>query len=185
MLPLVDIARRLDGLAKGATRGGAMQSASRTVTAPAKPIAAPSTNRQVLEPPSQSVQLYDVEQPAALWAALLEQLGTQQVRLQLGRSIRQSFQPPSALLATFPAGGEAARDYCCDSNRSAKLEEMLKKLTGKQLALRFEIEANGEAVVNVPKAVQQRQTALLNPLAKAIMEQLSGQLVHIDEGFGG
>ena len=185
MLPLVDIARRLDGLAKGATRGGSMQSASRTVTAPAKPIAAPSTNRQVLEPTSQSVQLYDVEQPAALWAALLDQLGTQQVRLQLGRSIRQSYVPPSALLATFPAGGEAARDFCSDSNRSAKLEEMLKKLTGKQLALRFEIEANGEAVVNVPKAVQQRQTALLNPLAKAIMEQLSGQLVHIDEGFGG
>ncbi|HQR08711.1 MAG TPA: DNA polymerase III subunit gamma/tau [Gemmatales bacterium] len=187
MLPLVDIAKRLDGLAKGATRGGAMQSASRTMTAPAKPVAAPSATRQTFEmpAPSAALQLYDVEQPAALWAALLEQLGSQQISLQLGRSNRQTFVPPGALLVTFPSGSESTKDFCSDSNRSAKLEEMIKKLTGKAIALRYEVATNGAPVTVVPKAVQQRQMALRAPLAKAVMEQLAGQLVHIDDGFGG
>ncbi|MFT3880335.1 MAG: DNA polymerase III subunit gamma/tau [Gemmatales bacterium] len=187
MLPLVDIAKRLDGLAKGATRGGAMPSASRTTTTPpVKPVAAPSTNRQTVEvpAPTSAGQLYDVEQPAALWAALLEQLGSQQISLQLGRSIRQTFVPPGALLVTFPAGSESTKDFCTDSNRSAKLEEMIKKLTGKAIALRYEVANDGAPVTVVPKAVQQRQMALQAPLAKAVMEQLAGQLVHIDDGFG-
>jgi hypothetical protein len=62
---------------------------------------------------------------------------------------------------------------------------MIKKLTGKAIALRYEVANDGAPVTVVPKAVQQRQMALQAPLAKAVMEQLAGQLVHIDDGFGG
>lgn len=185
MLPLVDVARRLDGLAKGAGRGSPMPSSARVVSPPAKPINAPSTSRLTVEAPPQPLQSYPLEEPEQLWAALLEQLGNNsQVRFQLQRSIKRSYQPPSALLVTFPAGEDGARDYCSDANRCSKLEDMLKKLAGKAVALRFELAVDANAPAVVPRATQLKQQAMQVPLAKAVMEQLAGQIVHIDAGFG-
>lgn len=184
MLPLADVAHRLDGLARGASRGSPMTSASRSTTAPAKSQSAPLARQPILEPPAPA-QLYSLEQPEALWAAFLEAVGTQsQVRFQLDRSVKRSFQPPGALLVTFPAGDDGAKDFCSDGNRCARLEDILKKLTGKSVALRFEVAGETQAGAAVPRAIQQKQKALQVPLAKAVMEQLGGQIVHIDDGFG-
>ena len=105
-------------------------------------------------------------------------------RFQLERSIKRSYQPPAALLVTFAAGDEGPRDYCSDSNRCAKLEEMLKKLAGRNVALRYEMAGEAATGATVPRAVQQKQLAMQVPLAKAVVDLLGGQLVHIDDGFG-
>lgn len=187
LLPVSEIAKQLEGMAKGAVRGGSMTGASRsTATSIAKPIPAPSTSRLVSELPAPAkMELIPPQQHEVVWAALLEQLGNQsQIRFQLERAVRTSFQPPTALLVSFPPGCESSRDYCSDANRCAKLEEMLKKITGESVALRFDIANDMETKAFVPKAVQQRMDVMSVPLAKAVVEQLGGQLVHMDEGFG-
>ncbi len=90
---------------------------------------------------------------------------------------------PAALLVSYAPEDHGARDYCSDANRCARMEEMLKKLTGKNIALRFDIASDVAAANNIPKAVLQRQMILQVPIAKAIIEQLGGQLVHMDDNF--
>lgn len=185
MLPLADVARRLEGMAKGASRGTPMNSTARLTPPPAKP--APSTARLTpeLPLPASPPQDYSLDNIPELWNALLADLGERStMRLRLERTVKQVFVPPGAMLVTFPANGEAERDFCNDSNRLADLELRLRKLAGRSVALRFDISSEGAGTPVVPRAVQQKQQVLQVPLAKAIMEQLGGQLVHLDDGFG-
>ena len=106
------------------------------------------------------------------------------MRMQLSRAIRYAHVPPAALLVSFAPGQESSRDYCSDSNRCAKLEDILKKLTGKNTAIRFDIAQDVTVAATLPKAMLQKQQVMQVPLAKAIIDHLGGQLVHMDDGFG-
>jgi DNA polymerase III subunit gamma/tau len=187
MLPLADVAKRLEGFAKGAGRPTPMTSSARITTPPPAAIPAPSTARVTTLPlPSASSQqeIIAPDEVEKLWPALLERVGSGSVlHGQLSRSIRQTFQPPAAVLVSYRPEDSGARDYCSEARRCAQMEEMLKKLCGKNVALRFDIAGDVAAANNVPKAVHQRQQLLQVPLAKAIIEQLGGQLVHMDDGF--
>jgi DNA polymerase-3 subunit gamma/tau len=191
MLPLADVAKRLEGFAKGASRPSPMTSSARITTpapaAVAKAIPTPSTSRQTTLPIPEStgrVELIAPEETDKLWDAFIHQVGgTSVLGGQLNRSIRRTFQAPAALLVSYAPEDMGARDFCSDANRCARMEEMIKKLTGKNIALRFDIASDVAAANNVPKAVLQRQKILQVPIAKAIIEQLGGQLVHMDDNF--
>ncbi len=182
LLPLAEVARRLDGLAKGAGRGTPMPAASR-VTAPAEPA------RQIAASPVTTPPLkknYSLNKPEELWPDLLDALGNNsQHRFQLEKAIRRTVVPPAGLIIGFPQGCEPEKEFCADSTRSVKLEDTLKKMTGQQVAVRFEMVQDSVAEKKGPPRAQQTKQALQQmPLAKAIMDELGGQLVYMDEGFG-
>jgi DNA polymerase III subunit gamma/tau len=202
LVPLAEVARKLDGLAKGASRGAPMPSASRvTPPHPAPPLSGREPIPQAIKS-SDEVEpngvasssfhsgariekaAYTLDSPRELWSALLDNVSNH-FRFQLESAVQQKFIPPSGLMVGFPPGCEIQKDFCSESTRLGKMEETLRKLTGQSVSLRFEIIRDAAPVAkSAPKAVQQKQVLQQMPLARAIMEQLGGQLVSMDDGFG-
>jgi DNA polymerase-3 subunit gamma/tau len=188
LMPLAEVARRLDGMAKGASRGSPMPSASRVTSPTPTPRVisqvngiSSSTFESTATPTKPGLALQNTRE---LWQAVLENLGMQ-YRLQLEPAIQQRFVPPNALIVGFPPGCEVQKDFCADSDRSAKIEAILNRLTGQNVALRFEIVRDAAPVTKAaPRALQQKQILEKHPLARAVMEHLGGQLVSMDDGFG-
>jgi len=105
------------------------------------------------------------------------------------RSARQRLMPPASLVIGFPANGTKDRDHCMDSSRTGRLEEVLKKLTGRAVTVRYELLPESESPpapeeVRAPRPAQLRQAALQEPLVKGAVEKLGAQLLKADEGFG-
>jgi len=198
LMPLAEVAKRLEGMAKGANRGSPMPSASRVTAYP------PSGGRgQVMQRPARSESgangsnsstfrsgaieskpAHSLENPRVLWVALLENMGNS-YRFQLEPAVQHKFVPPNGLIIGFPPGCEVQKDFCSDAARTSRMEEAIKKLTGQSVTLRFEIVRDAAPVAKAaPKAVLQKQILQKIPLAQAIIDQLGGQLVTMEEGFG-
>jgi DNA polymerase-3 subunit gamma/tau len=192
MLPLAEVAKRLDGLAKGASRGRPVPTASR-ITSEANVMANPP--QPVVE--SFRVSINGEIKPAApenlsvdrlpeLWQAVLGSFAsTSPHRAMLEKSTAQCFVPPNGLLVSFPRNCQDAKEFSAESSRCSRLEEVLKKLTGQTVLVRFEL-GQEEFVPekSIPKAQMMKQTLQQVPLAKALMEHLGAQVVDMDEGFG-
>jgi DNA polymerase-3 subunit gamma/tau len=190
LLPLTEIAQRLEAMAKGASRTAPMPSALRQTTETDLVRTAPEI-QSPLESPNGAVRAPSITRLSLdnlpeVWMALLDSFGPQSPhRAQLEKSIRQQFAPPNGILIGFPQDYEAEKTYCSDSSRCAKLEEALRRITGQTVVVRFELLVNQVAgKQDLPKAQAQRQAVQQVPIAKALMEQLGAQLVQMEEGFG-
>ena len=101
---------------------------------------------------------------------------------------------PNTLVLRFPVGYNPEREHCQEPARVARIEELLRKLTGRAWNLRIE-SVSGSAAASPPPAAaetvtsqsryrRQRAEALQEPLVKRATEVLGAQIVLVDEGFG-
>ena len=99
---------------------------------------------------------------------------------------------PNSLVLRFPADYNTARDHCQEPNRVAKIEEILRKITGRSWTVRVEgggtappAEAPPQAEPPAPVARRNhRAEAEKEPLVKRALDALGAQIVRVEEGFG-
>jgi DNA polymerase-3 subunit gamma/tau len=100
---------------------------------------------------------------------------------------------PNALVLRFAAAYNQARDYCQEPERLARVEEALRKVTGRPWSLRVEpspsneaVPASGVAEDGPPPRPRRsaRDEAEKLPLIRRAMDALDARLVRVDEGFG-
>jgi DNA polymerase-3 subunit gamma/tau len=128
-----------------------------------------------------------------IWQELCAQLGPI-LGSRLQRADIPAISGPNTLVIRFNAAYNSERDYCSDPTRVARMEEVLRKLTGLPCQLRVE-SAGGRALANSPETAdepeqsvsryrRQRAEAVQEPLLKRAIDVLGAQIVQVDEGFG-
>jgi DNA polymerase-3 subunit gamma/tau len=133
------------------------------------------------------------ETMAEVWQEVLQQVGPM-LASDLEKAEIPAISGPNALVLRFPVGYNPEREHCQEPARVARVEELLRKLTGRAWNLRIE-SLGGNAAASPPPAAEetvssqsryrrQRAEALQEPLVKRAMELLGAQIVHVDEGFG-
>jgi DNA polymerase III subunit gamma/tau len=94
---------------------------------------------------------------------------------------------PKTLVLRFPAQYNHAYEYCKDSTRVKHVEGVLKRLSGQDWVVRFELEVGTPKREPDPPPLSNRERerrALESPLLGRIVGQLEGRLLKMDEGFG-
>lgn len=95
----------------------------------------------------------------------------------------------------FPADYNQSREHCQEPTRLAKIEEALKKLSGRPWTVKIEgasgptapksIAAVEAAPVPAPRPRRNaRAEAEKEPLVQRAVESLGAQIVRVDDGFG-
>jgi DNA polymerase-3 subunit gamma/tau len=117
----------------------------------------------------------------------------------LGRDLEKAGIPaifgPNTLVLRFPVDYNQSREHCQEPTRLARVEEALRKLTGRSWILRVETRnspgagpkgtvAEAEAASGVRPRRDERAEAEKDPLVKRALEVLGASLVRVDEGFG-
>ncbi|HVK12214.1 MAG TPA: DNA polymerase III subunit gamma/tau [Gemmataceae bacterium] len=106
---------------------------------------------------------------------------------QLSRAESPAIIGPKTLVLRFGPGYTREYDYCKDGARSRLVEGLLKKVTGQEWSLRFELDVAAAAVVPTTPVLSNRERerrALETPLLSRIVAGLEGRLLKMDEGFG-
>jgi hypothetical protein len=127
-----------------------------------------------------------------MWPGIMSQLGPM-LAGNLNKSERVAISGPKTLVLTFPPRYNHERDYCQEATRVARIQDVLRKVTGQSRNIRVEA-VSGEDVVPLRNADpieratssyrRQRAEAGQEPLVKRAMDQLGAQIVHVDDGFG-
>ncbi len=130
----------------------------------------------------------------SLWPRILSKVGS-----LLARDLEKAGLPaifgPNALAIQFPSAYNQAIEQCQAPGSVARLEEALRKVTGRTWTLRFEITTPAPtapppsvAEVELPPAARPRrdfrEEAEQHPLVRRAKEVLGGQVMRADEGFG-
>jgi DNA polymerase-3 subunit gamma/tau len=106
---------------------------------------------------------------------------------QLARAGLPAIIGPKTLVLRFGPGYTHEYEYCKDGGRSRHVEALLKKVTGQDWSLRFELDANAPVAVPTAPVLSNRERerrALETPLLSRIVAGLEGRLLKMDEGFG-
>jgi hypothetical protein len=104
---------------------------------------------------------------------------------------------PNTLVIRFPEAYTKSRDSCQTPGNVARVEEALKKVTGRVWTLRIETtpttaavgDASGVAAPEAPLSVRPprrnyREEAEKEPLVKRALDVMGAQVLRVDEGFG-
>jgi DNA polymerase-3 subunit gamma/tau len=95
---------------------------------------------------------------------------------------------PNNLVLRFPANYNQSKEHCQEPTRLAKIEETLKKLSGRSVTVKIEGDAGpvAEAAPAAPPRPRRnaRAEAEKEPLVQRAVEALGAQIVRVDEGFG-
>jgi DNA polymerase-3 subunit gamma/tau len=151
-----------------------------------KLVAAPEAT-----PASSSLTLTSESLPQ-IWREVLAQVGRMH-GAELERSGLPAISAPNALVLRFPVSYNSQREYCQEPAKVARVEDVLRKLTGRAWLLRVE-SAGGEPSVAAPPADNAENSSLRSrrqraeveqePLIKAAIDLLEARVVHVDDGFG-
>jgi DNA polymerase-3 subunit gamma/tau len=97
---------------------------------------------------------------------------------------------PNSLVLRFPADYNQSREYCQEPSRLARIEEALRKATGRPWTVRVEAATGTPSpplTVAAPTPLAQRRNARAEaekePLVQRAVEVLGAQIVRVDEGF--
>jgi hypothetical protein len=98
---------------------------------------------------------------------------------------------PNSLVLRFPAAYNQAQDFGQDGNRLRRLEEALRKMTGRPWTLRVEsvataadLPAPAASAAAPPPRRSAREEAEKVPLVKRALEVFGATVQRVDEGFG-
>src|SRR5262245_26524512 len=105
---------------------------------------------------------------------------------QLARAGIPAIVGPKTLVLRFPNQYNHAYDYCRDPNRAQHVEGVLKRLSGQDWAVRFELVlgSNPEPAAAPVSSRERERRALEIPLLSRVVNRLDGRLLKMDEGFG-
>ena len=147
---------------------------------PASPIPSPATPLTPAAP--QTVP--------EIWAQVLRSVGSFMAS-DLEKAGIPATLGPNNLVLRFPVDYNKARDHCQEPARVAKVEEALRKITGRSWTVR--VETGGASPVKAPPPVEapppvarrnHRAEAEKEPLVKRALDALSAQIVRVDPDFG-
>jgi DNA polymerase-3 subunit gamma/tau len=128
-----------------------------------------------------------------IWSEVLQSVGPM-LAGNLSRAEFPAISGPNTLVLRFPVSYNAAQEHCQLLANVDKVEQALKKITGRACNLRME--ASGAAAPTAPVASaeetdsstsryrRQRAEAAKVPLVKRAIEVLGAQFVDVEEGFG-
>jgi DNA polymerase-3 subunit gamma/tau len=93
---------------------------------------------------------------------------------------------PKALVLKYPGQYNHAYEYCREPGRVQFLEGVVRRVTGQEWGVRFELDANTPVVESIPQVSsrERERQALATPLLNRIVNQLDGRLLKMDDGFG-
>src|SRR5262249_40765664 len=128
-----------------------------------------------------------------IWQQVLSQVGFL-LASGLRKAVDLAIFGPNTLVLRFPQGYNSGDQYL-DSNRLAKVEEVLTRIVGQPCTLRTEIaeqrsKENGTVAegaapsAGVAKRQRQQTEVARIPLVGKAMDVLGGQIVQMDEDFG-
>jgi DNA polymerase III subunit gamma/tau len=106
---------------------------------------------------------------------------------QLARAGVPAIIGPKTLVLRFGPGYTHEYEFCRDAARTRLVEGLLKKATGQDWALRFEMDTKAVAAAPAVPVLSNRERerrALEAPLLSRIVSGLEGRLLKMDEGFG-
>jgi DNA polymerase-3 subunit gamma/tau len=183
LAPLSEIARQLAGGSAGSSRPSPpAASAQPSAPLPVKKNLMPEANG----PAATAMPLNEQNLPV-IWAQVLQGLGPLN-RADLDRGGFPAISGPNCLVLRFSTNYNSHRQRCEDASRNAILEDLLRKVTGQSVAVRYETiaddSATGASVPRVAPAEQMRRNAAQEPLVKAVLDQLGGNLIRADTDFG-
>ncbi len=144
-------------------------------------------------PPPTPTRTLSAESMQQVWPEVLAQLPPM-LAGQLQKAGIPAIFGPNTLVIRFPAEYNACSEYCQGPNSTARLDEVLRKLTGQAWKLRIE-SVGGNGAARHPEAAEdterspsrnrrQREEAEKEPLIQRAMELLEAQVVRVDDGFG-
>jgi hypothetical protein len=105
---------------------------------------------------------------------------------QLARAGIPAIVGPKTLVLRFATQYNHAYDYCRDPGRTQQVEGVLKRLSGQDWAVRFElvVGSDPEPTAAPISSRERERRALETPLLSRIVSRLDGRLLKMDEGFG-
>src|SRR5262249_3424822 len=128
-----------------------------------------------------------------IWQEVLSQAGNI-LAAQLGNAGIPAISGPNALVLRFSATYNSQREYCQEPTRLTRIEELLRRITGRTLQVRVEsvgglpsaepVEAVDDSAISSSRYRRQRTEAGQEPLLKRAIDVLGAQVVHLDDGFG-
>ena len=198
LVPIANLAQWMSQPAQPGTTARPMLSAGGFSASPADP----SKKNGLMAPPAMVRANENVVGSAAPIAPLVAPLAEtnivqtwDRVKIEAGVMLAAELSkgsPPTILSAKslsvkFPSRHNHAYDYCKDSSRTQLVEVALRKVTGQEWSLRFELDATETAAEPplVPISGRDRERrALEDPLLKQIVSKLEGRLLKMDPGFG-
>ena len=133
------------------------------------------------------------ESLSQIWPEFLRQAGPVLAGF-LQKAGAPAISGPNTLVLRFNAPYNSEREYCSDPARLARMQEVLRRLTGQPCQVRVESAGGpppsspgppGEPVAMISPYRRQRAEASQEPLLKRAIEMLGAQIVQVDDGFGG
>jgi DNA polymerase-3 subunit gamma/tau len=128
-----------------------------------------------------------------VWQAVLAQAGPL-LSAELEKAGLPAIFAPNTLVMRFPPRYNSAREFCQDSGRVARVEELLRRVTGQACQLRIEAVGGSPREEATPTADELatlpsrsrrlRAEAVEEPLLKRAIDVLGAQVVQLDDGFG-
>jgi DNA polymerase III subunit gamma/tau len=105
---------------------------------------------------------------------------------ELGKANRPAIIGPKDLVLRFPGRYNHAYEYCREPAKAQVIEAALRRHTGQEWALRFELDSTPTEEPATPKVSgrERERQALETPLLSRIVNQLDGRLLKIEDGFG-
>jgi len=179
--------------------GQGRPSAGAAEAPPARPAAVEAVKKKPLTPepdsPSETGTVdLTAESLPALWAQTLQAVGTF-LASELSKCDVPAIFGPNGLALRFPADYNQAREHCQRPSNVARLQEVLKKLTGRDWQVRIDAAPASETnAATAPEASEPppsarprrspRESAEKEPLVQRALDVLGAQFVRVDEGFG-
>jgi DNA polymerase-3 subunit gamma/tau len=127
-----------------------------------------------------------------IWREVLTFVGPM-LAAELEKAGLPAISAPNSLVLRIPASYNSLREYCQEPSRIARIEDALRKLTGR--AWLFRVESTGGDVEAAPPPAENAENASLRsrrqraeveqePLVKRAIDLLDARVVHVDDGFG-
>lgn len=190
LIALGELARQVLGKSCGGSGTDGKRVMPPTARVTVSGSAQPSDEKQALSPSASDLAFneasllpFTAESLPALWTAVTK-AGGLAVQSDLEKVVRRTVVPPATLLLTFPKNCVKERERCQQPERLNRMEAALRKLTGQNIRVQFEI--GTEAAKSPPSQTQTataRQRVIQQPLVKAAMDQLGAELMQFDPDF--
>jgi DNA polymerase-3 subunit gamma/tau len=193
LVSLADLAQRLDPSRAAAPRANGGPAARPTAVAPPEGVKKKPPDVPDAAGVAAGPRALAADTLPAVWQDVLAQAGPM-LRKELEKAGVPAISGPNTLVIRFPPRYNQAREFCQEPGRVARLEELLRRMTGQSCQLRVE-GVSGSPAGETPEAAddpanppsryrRQRAEAVQEPLLKRAIDVLGAQIVHLDEGFG-
>jgi DNA polymerase-3 subunit gamma/tau len=190
---LVSLAQLAQALTTGGPAEPPKTAARPTAVAPRSEPAEALKKKTTAGPGPDTLLTLTAETMASVWAEVRNRLPPM-LASQLEKAGPPAITGPNTLALRFGPEYNQHRDHCQRPESTGKIEEVLRKLTGRAWNLRIESAGRDGAVqasvpperaeAPVPRLRLQQAEAEKEPLLRRAIDVLGAQILRVEEGFG-